>query len=125
VYHPKAEVGLGCGVDQVLSSLRFQVLGGENVLPEPVAVALDVDDPAVVKKPVEDSGSDHRIPEEFLPVGEALVGGDDRGAALVAMRDELEEEVGLAAVDGQTRGRPPTARSCGTSRTCVVRSASP
>ena len=71
------------------------------MLPEPVAVALDVDDPAVVKKPVEDGGGDHGIPEELLPVGEALVGGDDRGAALVAVRDELEEQVGLAAVDGQ------------------------
>jgi hypothetical protein len=41
VYHPEAGCWLGCGVNQVFSSLRFQVLSGEGVLPEPVAVALD------------------------------------------------------------------------------------
>jgi len=61
------------------------------VLPESVAVALDVDDLAVVQQPVEDGGGDHGIPEELLPVGEAFVGGDDRGASLVAVGDELEE----------------------------------
>jgi len=43
------------------------------VLPEPVAVALDVDDFAVVQQPVEDGGGDHGIPEELLPVGEAFI----------------------------------------------------
>ena len=71
------------------------------MLPEPVAVALDVDDLAVVQQAVEDRGGDHGIPEEFLPVGEAFVGGDDGGAALVAVGDELEEQIRLAAVDGQ------------------------
>ena len=43
------------------------------MLPEPVAVALDVDDFAVVQQPVEDGGGDHGIPEELLPVGEAFI----------------------------------------------------
>jgi len=71
------------------------------VLPEPVAVALDVDGLAVVPEPVEDGGGDHGISEEFLPVGKAFVGGDDGGATLVAVGDELEEQIRLPAVDGQ------------------------
>ena len=43
------------------------------MLPESVAVALDVDDLAVVQQPVEDSGGDDGIPEELLPVGKAFV----------------------------------------------------
>ena len=49
------------------------------MLPEPVTVALDVDDFAVVKQPVEDGGCDYGIPEGFLPVGEASARGDDNG----------------------------------------------
>jgi hypothetical protein len=71
------------------------------VLPESVAVALDVDNLAVVQQPVEDSGGDYGIPEELLPIGEALVGGDDGGTALVAVGDELEEQIRFPAVDGQ------------------------
>jgi hypothetical protein len=44
----------------------------------------------VVQQPVEDGGGDHGIPEELLPVGEAFIRGDDGGASLVAMGDELE-----------------------------------
>jgi len=50
-------------------------------------MALDIDHPAMVKQPIKDGRGDHGIPEEFLPVGETLVGGDDRGALLVAIGD--------------------------------------
>jgi len=69
------------------------------VSPQSVAVPFDVDDLAVVEKPVEDSGSDHRISEEFLPVTEAFVGGDNGRTSFVAMGDELEEEVCLLGCD--------------------------
>lgn len=62
---------------------------------EPVAVAFDVDHLAVVEQSVEDGGSDHGILEEFLPVGEALVGRDDGRTLFITVRDELEEEVGI------------------------------
>lgn len=64
-------------------------------------MALDVDDLAVVKEPVEDGGGDDGIPEEFLPIGKAFIRGDDGGTALVAVGDELEEQIRLPAVDGQ------------------------
>lgn len=51
----------------------------------------------MVQQPVEDGGSDHGVPEELLPVREALVGRDDRRASLIAVRHELEEEVSLLA----------------------------
>jgi len=40
---------------------------------EPVAVPLDVDHLAVMKKPIQDGGGDNRVAEEFLPVGKAFV----------------------------------------------------
>jgi hypothetical protein len=39
-------------------------------------VPFDVDHPAVVKQPVEDGGGDDLLAEQFLPVPEAFVGGD-------------------------------------------------
>ena len=71
---------------------------------QPITAALDIDHPAVVKQPIEDGRSDHGAPEELLPVGEALVGGDDRRALIIAIRDELEEEIGFPAVHGQVDG---------------------
>jgi len=68
------------------------------VFPEPVAVSFDVHHPAVVEQPVENGGGDDLVAEQFLPVAEALVGGDDGGASLVSVTDELEEQVGLLAV---------------------------
>ena len=58
----------------------------------------------MVKQPIKDGRGDHSIPKEFLPIGEALVGGDDRGALLIAIGDELEEEIGFPAVHGQVAG---------------------
>ena len=54
----------------------------------------------MVQEPVEDGGDDHGVPEEFLPLGEALVGRDDGAGALVAVRDELEEQMALLRVTG-------------------------
>jgi hypothetical protein len=77
---------------------------------KPAAVAVDVDHLAVVQQPVEDGGGDHCIPEEFLPVGTALIRSDNGGAAVVAMGDELEEQVCLPGVDGPgPRLSPPPA----------------
>ena len=71
------------------------------MLLEPVAVPLDVDDLAVMQQAVQDSGSDHRIAEQLLPVSEALVRCDDGRVFLVAVRDELEKQIRLLAVHRQ------------------------
>ena len=64
-------------------------------------MALDVDHSGVMQEPVEDRRGDDGIAEKFLPVDEALVRGQDRRALFVPVGDELEEQISLAAVDGQ------------------------
>ena len=81
-----------------LDAARLEQAGLE-LLAEPVAVALDVNGDGVVEQAIEDRGRDHGIAEHLAPGPEALVAGEDDGAALVAARDELEEEVGALAVD--------------------------
>ncbi len=63
-----------------------------------VAAAFDVQDVAGVEQSVEDGGRDGLIAGQHLgPVADALVGGDEDGPALVAVRDQAEEEVGVLA----------------------------
>ncbi len=64
-------------------------------------MALDFYDLAVGKQAFEDGGGDHGMLEEILLVGETFVGGDDGGASLVAVGDELEEQLRLPAVNGK------------------------
>jgi hypothetical protein len=54
----------------------------------------------VVDEPVDHRGGDHVVAEDLAPAAEGLVGGDDQARALVARRDELEEEVGGFGFEG-------------------------
>ena len=78
--------------------------GAKHLSLKPVAVPLDVDDPAVMEQPVQDRRGDDLISEELLPVDKALVRGDDGGCLLVSGRDELEEEVRLLGAHGKISG---------------------
>src|ERR1700679_3804309 len=74
-------------------------LGG---LLEPEAVALDGEDLGSVQEPVDESDDAGGVGEDLGPLGEGLVGAqDDRARSLVATGDDLEEEVGVAAVVGE------------------------
>ncbi len=67
-----------------------------------IAGALDDDGFGVVEEAVEDGGGDGAVVvEDGGPLLEGLVGGEDDGAAFVALADDLEEEVGAVLVDGQ------------------------
>src|SRR5690242_9624650 len=79
---------------------RLDEAGFELVL-QPVGVASDVDGDRVVKHAVEDRGGDDPVAKHVAPAAEALVAGQDHRATLVAPADELEEEIGSGAVDGQ------------------------
>ena len=68
---------------------------------EPEAVTLDVDRDRVMEQTVEDGAGDYLVAEDLAPRAEALIAGDDDRAALVAARDQLEEQVGALAVDRQ------------------------
>ena len=67
-----------------------------------VGRALDDDGFSLVEEAVQNGGGDAGIvTENRRPLLERLVGGDDEGAALVALADDLEEEVGASLVEGQ------------------------
>lgn len=68
---------------------------------EPVGIVSEGENLAPVSEPVEESGGEDGITEEFSPAIEALVGGNDDGGILVELRDELEEEVGLEPANGE------------------------
>jgi hypothetical protein len=55
----------------------------------------------VVEEPVEDGGGEDFVAEDAAPFGEALVAGDDHGAAFISSGDELEDHVGLDPVQWQ------------------------
>src|SRR5262249_21130327 len=91
ILHPQGSLrGLG-GADEA---------GLELVL-EAIGIAPDVQGDGVVEDAVQDRGGDDPVAEDLSPAPKALVTGQDHGAALVAAADELEEQVGALAVDGQ------------------------
>ena len=56
----------------------------------------------MVEEAVENGGGDGAIAvEDGRPLLEGFVGGEDNGAAFVALAQDLEEQVGAALIDGQ------------------------
>ncbi len=63
-----------------------------------IALDVELEDHRVMDEPV-DSGDGHCLVEEDgIPGTEWLVGGDERGSALVARGDQLEEDASLGLV---------------------------
>ena len=71
---------------------------------ESVAGAVDGEHLGVVEEPVEDGGGERFVAEGVGPFGDGLVGGDDRRAARVAAVDDLEDAVGVGAVELEVAG---------------------
>jgi hypothetical protein len=63
--------------------------------PKPVAVAPHVDDHTVMKQAVQKCRDNDRIMEQFGPVGEGLVGGDNGAGLLIPVGNESEKEIAL------------------------------
>ena len=55
----------------------------------------------MVQEAVEDSAGDHGVAKHIAPRTETLITGDDDATAFVAAGDQLKEEIGAVAVDGQ------------------------
>ena len=55
----------------------------------------------MVQEAVEDRRREHVVAEDGAPLRHDLVGRDEEAAALVAPRDELEEEMRGALLEGQ------------------------
>jgi hypothetical protein len=72
-----------------------------GMLSQPVARSFDLDDYGVVKQPIEQCRGDNGVAKNLTPFGEAAIGGEDHGAALVAGIDELEEQIAAARDDRQ------------------------
>lgn len=82
--------------------MRARVLRDQiGVVAQPIAGAFDLDHDGVVQQPIKQGGGDDRIAEHLVPFCEAPVRGQDHGAFFVAGVDQLEEQVGAAAGDGQ------------------------
>src|SRR5438093_976282 len=56
----------------------------------------------MMKEAVQHRGGDGAVAvEDGWPLLEGFVGGEDDGAAFVALADDLEEEIGAALIDGE------------------------
>jgi hypothetical protein len=55
----------------------------------------------MIEQAIEDCARDHGIAEDFAPCAETLIAGDDDRTALVAARDQLEEQIRALAIDRQ------------------------
>src|SRR5215472_5521134 len=81
----------------------MEVIPGRfNLIFHAEAPAFDDDRLGVVQDPVEDGGGQRAvIIEDLRPVLVGAVGGDHHRRALVALADDLEEQIGAELVDGQ------------------------
>src|SRR4051812_6001461 len=50
---------------------------------------------------VEDRRGEHVVSEDLAPEAEGLIAGDEQRSTLVAAADELEDEIGAVATEGQ------------------------
>src|SRR5207245_2810810 len=74
---------------------------GAPLLAEPVAVAANGEDVAVMEETVEDGGCHHGVAEHRSPLADRSIAGDQHAAPLVAPRDELKEERRRIGLDRQ------------------------
>ena len=76
-------------------------LGEVGVLAHPVAAAADVDDMAVMQQAIDERSSHDLVAQDLAPLLETFIGGQHSGCALIAPVDELEEQDGAAAGEGE------------------------
>jgi hypothetical protein len=85
-------------------SLRVVALGSISNIEttiEPIAVAADVDDVAVMDQAIDQRGGHHLVAKDLALLGKALVRREHGAGVFVAARHELEEEHRARARDGQ------------------------
>ena len=73
---------------------------GEAVFEAP-GFGAGVDDVGAVGEPVDDGFGEPRVGEDFRPLAEGEVRGDDQAAAFVAFGEDLEDEFGGAVGEGE------------------------
>src|SRR5271167_1005554 len=71
--------------------------GGEGGVAA-VALGIEFEDGGVVHPAVDRGHSHRRIGEDLVPLAEGLIAGGDQAASLVALGDQLEQDIGLGLV---------------------------
>src|SRR5260370_37185665 len=78
--------------------LRFGIWRGgllqqpaATLLLQPITVAADCNDVAVVQQTIKDRGGDHGVAEDRVPLADAAVAGKRDRASLVTAGNEMEE----------------------------------
>src|SRR5216683_8449683 len=66
---------------------------------QPVGVGAGLDDVRLVGEPVHDRGAEPGVGEGGGPLGEGGVGGDGDGGAFLPFGEDLEQQLGAAAVE--------------------------
>ena len=90
------------GRSEVNPKGKARGLSGLEAIFHAIACAFDQDDFGVMKEAVEDGGGNGAITvKDSWPLLEGFVGGEHDGAALVALADNLEQEIGPALVYGE------------------------
>jgi hypothetical protein len=83
----------------IQTRIRYSGLSGA-ALPETIAVAVHLEDVDVVGQPVEQRAGQTLGAEDLGPFVEGQVAGDQGGAAFVALRDQLEQQLGAGLGEG-------------------------
>src|SRR4051812_26011006 len=83
------------------AALAGALLGAFARLLEAVGIPLDGDDLGVVDEAIDQGDDAGGVGENLAPFGERAVGGDQRAPDLVAARDQLEHQVGVAVGVGE------------------------
>src|SRR5438034_1005715 len=76
-----------------------RLIGGDAIVGEPIALALDHEGVAVMQESIEDGGGDDVVAEDLTPLRHALIRRDQHRRFLVAMAHELKEEMGTLAFE--------------------------
>lgn len=66
-----------------------------------IAMAANVEGGGEVEEAVENGGSQHLVGEDVAPFAEGLIGSKNDAALLITTRDQLKEELGGHAVEGE------------------------
>ena len=61
----------------------------------PIALALQFDNCRVMDESVYGCDRHHAVREDMIPCAEGLVGSDDKAATLIAVGDELKQDMGF------------------------------
>src|SRR4051812_50070825 len=83
------------------AALAGALLGAFARLLEAVGIPVDGDDLGVVDEAIDQRDDACGVGEDLAPFGERAVGGDQRAPDLVAARDQLEHQVGVAVGGGE------------------------